>query len=1123
MDIKLLIERFRKPVLITVGLVAFYALAGFVLLPKYLQSKIPELIETETGRKASLERIEFNPFLLELRVQGFAMQEQDLQTFVSFKEFFTNVQVWSSIRHLALVLADLRLTEPFVRIEELKEGRYNFSDLLSDEVEEQPAEESEGIFPVMIHKIALVDGKFATINALKDEPINKVIDNINLSLEQFSTLPEKDADLGFSMALNGGSTLQWHGDFSVNPIFSEGKVSIDGLQFTDIWSLFLQDAMDFKWASGTQSVAFNYVLSYPDDKLIFTLSEGLLETKDLTFIGKEDPAEFLTIPSLIMSGLNFDLNKQVVDIEKITATGADFKLWYEPSGELNYQAAFIGNESELHEEIKKGVQEQLEEELPWIINIHDIALNTATINYSDKRNKEPVLLNVKALDLGIKNASLSVAEVLQLTANQGYLNLHELILKTPKEGELIKVPEVKISEIGLNLLDKNVKIQSVSTSDALIKSWLAKNGEINYQSLFAPTNKAPKAKKTSTKKEGTQESPWLLELAELKVSNYAVQFKDYTPAKPVAMNLSAMNFTLTDYNTRQGTRLPISFSSRFNKQGKIKISGHSVLEPFKADLDIAISQIGIDSFEPYINQGARLNVVGGTFNTQGKLAVSQAKQADLKLQYKGQIDIKKLHTRDKVLRQDFLKWQQLTLAGLDFNLQPGKLRIKSINLVKPYARVTIKEDNTTNIADIIVAEKSTKKAKPKPKKKEKTASPFVYKIDSFKISKGESDFADYSLILPFVVHMNDLKGGVKNISSNPKATTKVDLKGKAFDLSPVKIQGEFDAKLDNLDVAMSFKRFPLPFLSPYMVEFSGDKIEKGKMSLDLRYKINGKQLTASNDLVIDQFELGDKVENPDAVNLPIGLAAILLRDKDGRITINMPLKGNTDDPEFSVAGLVFDVFVNLLVKVAASPFTAIGSFLNSDADFSVVTFAAGDAEINVEQAKKLDELASALAQKSELSLDVRGMAYTNQDWPAMKDTALRDQLKQIYADELKKAGKEKRAEYIKLDEEEYQRLLADLFIKTFPDLAKRSIFGTPKLIDPEMGEFYAVASEKLKAKIKPDNNKLTLLALTRGRNTARHIVQQGGIEQSRIFVLDGKVQENAENNELNTELSLKAQ
>lgn len=56
-----------------------------------------------------------------------------------------------------------------------------------------------------------------------------------------------------------------------------------------------------------------------------------------------------------------------------------------------------------------------------------------------------------------------------------------------------------------------------------------------------------------------------------------------------------------------------------------------------------------------------------------------------------------------------MKWQKLTLAGLDFNLTPGTLKIKLVTLDKPYARVTIKKDKTTNINDVIISSKDDKK------------------------------------------------------------------------------------------------------------------------------------------------------------------------------------------------------------------------------------------------------------------------------------------------------------------------------------------------------------------------------------------------------------------------------
>jgi len=479
-----------------------------------------------------------------------------------------------------------------------------------------------------------------------------------------------------------------------------------------------------------------------------------------------------------------------------------------------------------------------------------------------------------------------------------------------------------------------------------------------------------------------------------------------------------------------------------------------------------------------------------------------------------------LHTRDQILHQDFLKWQNLALNGLDFDLQPVKLKIKSVNIDQPYARVTIKKDKTVNINDVIVGKSTDEPVKKKEEKKKPSAQ---FDISTVKIKGGSSDFSDYSLILPFVVKLNALDGQINKISSNQKAKTYVDLKGKVFDLSPVEIKGDFNPGLDEMDLGMHFKSLPLPFISPYMVEFAGYKVEKGQMSVDFLYQIRNRQLSSENNLLIDQFELGEKVENPDAVDLPLGLAIALLKDKDGKIILNMPVSGSLDNPDFSVGPLLYDVFINLLTKVVASPFTAIGSFLGSDEDFSTVSFQAGNASLSAEQAAKLDALLSALAEKAELSLEIKAESYIKQDWPVMQEQALMDQLKQIRAGELKKQGKVELAEYVKLSEDEYNHLLADLFIQTYPELAERSLFGTPQLKHPDMGEFDVVAKNMLRSMIKPDEHMLFVLAATRARNIARHLTSEGGIAQSRVFILDGAVLPEAEQGELKAQLTLKVQ
>jgi len=1116
---KLLTKRIKNFCFFLTGLIALYTVIGFVILPMVLTHKIPELIEETTGRKASLEKIEFNPFSLELRLTNFVMQEKDLQDFVKFSNFFVNVQVWDSLAKSALVLSELKLQEPYVRLQLFKDNQFNFSDLLkgSESKQEMPKQAS-GIFPLIIQSFDLSQGQVNVIDSRHKQIISTQLHPLNLHIEQFSTLLGKEATLGFSVNLASGTHIQWQGEVGINPVFSKGEVEIKDLQFSQLWKMFLQDRVPFKWDRGTQDIHFKYDFTYQDKVLLLTLNEGLLSTKNLIFTAKNNTQEQIKIPYFTVRGLEFDLNKQAIHIAKIESQQIALDAWLDKEGVLSLQSLFVPT-NKYDAPIRKNERvDSSEAESPWNIKVDEIALQASKIKFNDQKTKNPVLIDIAALDVALHDYHLRTENELLMTAQEGILKINNFRLKTEKEAELIHIPQVTVEGVAFNLQKKNVKIQAIKTQNANIKAWLDKQGNINYQTLFTAVETVPSAEKAPKSKD--KKSPWVVELEEFKLSNYGLNFKDFTQKKPVSLLLSDINFSLAKFSTSKGTQLPVSLDMRVNQRGSIKLSGNSILEPFSSHFKLAVEQVDIVDFQTYINQFARLDFISGNLNAHGQLSLAQEKQGELQLKYKGNVNVAKLHTRDQILNQDFLKWQQLKFDHIDFNLNPVKLKIKSINLDKPYARVTIKKDKTININDIIVssAKKKTKKVKPN-KMHSKSV---YYNIGEVNISGGSSDFSDYSLILPFVVKMNDLGGTIDKVSSNQKMKTEIEMSGKVFDLSPVTIKGDFNAGLDDLDLGLHFKSLPLPFISPYMVEFAGYKIEKGKMSLDLIYQVKNRKLIAKNNLLIDQLALGKKVESPNAVSLPLNLAIALLKDKDDKIIINMPLTGSLDDPKFSVGPLLFDAFVNVLTKVIASPFTAIGSFLGSDADFSVVNFRPGRADLSDEQKVKLDGLRTALIDKPDLSLEIKGVAYTNQDWPAMNALALKEQLQQRRANELKKEGIMQLAEYIKLSPDEYQRLLADLFIESFPDMAKHSIFGTPKLNYPEMGEFYTVAKNMLQATMKPDANKLFILAATRARNIARYLSKGSAIDQTRLFILDGKVDLESENGELNAQLSLKA-
>ena len=127
--------------------------------------------------------------------------------------------------------------------------------------------------------------------------------------------------------------------------------------------------------------------------------------------------------------------------------------------------------------------------------------------------------------------------------------------------------------------------------------------------------------------------------------------------------------------------------------------------------------------------------------------------------------------------------------------------------------------------------------------------------------------------------------------------------------------------------------------------------------------------------------------------MPLKLGLALLRDLDGQIRIDLPVSGDLDDPAFSVGGIVVKAFVNLIVKLAASPFSILGSLIPGGGDdLQHVTFAPGAASLDESQTTTLNQLAEALRQRPSLTLEVPGLAQRDADGEALARLRLAESL-----------------------------------------------------------------------------------------------------------------------------------
>ena len=1045
-----MLKKILITLLVLLTLVGLYAAAGFYLLPKLARDQLPELLTELTGQPVQLKDAHVNPFALTVDLQGFNISTTTGKPLLSFAELAVDVAVIESIKQRALVLTSLVLQHPVVDIEREAEGRFNFSDAVDKATqsdEEKSADSKSSMPPIVIHHITLADGQISWLDTLLGQSSKETLTPVNFSIAEFSTKPDEKSTFGLSFTSASAGGLEWKGDINLTDFSSKGQIKIDKLKLNKVWLMFLQDSMSQEIADGLLSLEADYTFSSNAETGM--LIEANQATVDVAQLRLSDKAKASPLAALSVAQLSLQADVSYRSGDK---SGMALKL---AKSDMSIKQLLLTNKA------KAG---QLTD-----LSVGQLLLKT-DVSYSSGDQSDTLQLN---------NGSVDVKQL--LFGEQG------------KPDHLIEIPALAVSGVDFDLPKQTVKVAVLSSSNAKIKAWLQEDGQVNYQVLFASDSDA----KDQTPVTKQTDKPWQIGLNELALSNYQIDFTDNTQKKPVTMQLSELNAKIKDYRNVDGLRLPMDFSARFNKEGSLKLDGDMVLAPFSANWALNLQDIQIKNFQNYVDPFLKLELVDGGVNTQGHLQIGMTD--DLQVAYQGDANIENLITRDKVKNEDFVKWKNLELKNLVVDLQKQDYKLGKVIFYQPYFKFLIKKDGTHNVSDILVAEsKST--AKPVAKKSKKTPEPNIT-IGKIEMKKGQSDFADYSLILPFVAKMNDLDGEVDGFISDANTTTKLKLQGKVYDLAPVKIAGDYHLKTGDSNITLNFSHMPLPLITPYMAEFAGYTIEKGQMALDLKYSIKKGQLSAQNKIFIDQLVLGKKVDNPKAVSMPLELGISLLKDADGKINLDFPITGSLEDPKFSVSSLITDVFVNLINKAAAAPFKALGSLFDSDADLSTITFAAGSSDLSAEDQAKLDQIGKALASKSELALEVKGIAYEIQDWPVMRSDAVVDILKKMKSGEMRDRGDKVRYEYIELSDDEYKRLLEKFYTEVFPQKIDHSLFGKPRIKSNPDGDFYSLAMAELEGIMQPDPQRLNNLAVSRANQIAKYLTEKAGVDRGRVYIL----------------------
>ena len=961
-------SRFFRPIPLAITALAVlctYTLVGFFLVPYIIKAYVLPKVSDQLRRPVLVKEVEFNPFVLSLKLTEFEIQEPDSTPLLGFQEFFINFQT-SSIFRRAYTFDQIRFAIPYVSVKVKQDGHVNLTELVppADPAAPPPpakgADQPAGLPAIQIGRFEIAQGIVEFRDESKRRPVSVDIVPINLILNNFHTKPGGDNTYSFIAELGKDEVLDWKGIVSLEPIHSEGTVSLSGVKLARLFR-HVQERFNFDIPTGTIQATGQY---------------------------------------------RFDAATSPIDLE-----------------------------------------------------LSDTELHFADIGLAEKGDTIPV----------------------------------------------ITVPTLNLDGIHVDLRQRNVSIASIAISDATDRVWRNSDGSVNLQALFTPVATQSGDVEPSAPAKGSaasaKESPWTVAIKQVAITNHTIHFEDRSLALPMRTDVTKLSVKTHDVVFPFKGPIPLTVEHKLNETGMVSADGQIVMRPFQIDMALALSNVAIQPFEPYLERFARISVDGGAIDLDGKIHLAVEHPKAPMMTFQGNLGVKSLAIADRDHGVPVASWKQFLLREVALAVDPTSITIEEVGLNQPTVHLAIDHDGVMNVKNLLVRAdtKSSPVADQSPARSKKSPPPSVA-IKTVKLLRGTATFKDESITPSVETGLYDLTGTVKGLSSKQVAKADVDLSGKIDKVAPLKIMGQINPLTEDAftDLSIKFDNVDLTAAAPYSGKYAGYPIRKGKLFLDLAYKVSQKQLESENKVAVDQLTFGEKTDSPDATSLPVPLAVALLKDRQGRIDIDLPIRGDLNDPDFKYGKAVWSTLGNILTKMVSSPFSLVSKLVpgsGNGEELQQLAFEPGSTAIPPSEMKKIDVLMKGLEERPGLRLEITGTADPMRDRQAVALQRFQERLQNKWR---QKNGSSNVSELPPAEEE---RLITELFGEwrsQQPVLAQKP--DTPDI--PSKPPTVEEMRRELVGSIPVEESALRELARTRAEQVHAQMVGEGKLTEERVFMTE---------------------
>ena len=607
------------------------------------------------------------------------------------------------------------------------------------------------------------------------------------------------------------------------------------------------------------------------------------------------------------------------------------------------------DQSNVTEVKKKSAFKRLLKVLLWVVLFVAVVMVIAILScgriakwYIEKHSKELTgrVITVERIRMNPLFGTAKIKDLRVLEANDKDLFLGF--------GEL----DYRMNLLGL--MHKKFKMRRLHI-DSMELNILQTGKTFNFDDLITRFSSDSSAKKET-------DPSWTIDLNNIKVSNSRMRYKDMEVGSNFGfnrMNVEIPRIYLTGKDTDAGVQL------HFEDGGSLACRLSYNMDHSRYNLDLKIDGFGIDGILPYLQQYMNVSKCEGLLSMN--VNINGDTEHITEARVKGTVDVVKSEVVDDQGRMIFAA-DSVGANILELSTAGRITHLSYLNVVGPQSQYIIYKDSTDNFSYLM---KSTPEVAEQPDAVEEVqedVKKMILKVDRLRIAGGKVGYED-----------NLMKGGFKYSLSEISAfcndfqLDKMNrIIGRAVlgQAGKVALDWTTDFKsMRNMHLKLTARNVDITDFTPYSLVYVGNKIENGVLQIESDNTVTDNKLNGENKIEVYKPKVSKRVNSKPVYKVPVRLGVYVLTDKEGMMKVSLPVSGDLDNPQFSYRKILFKALMNLFVKVATAPVTAIGSLFSSDEPLDHIDIDVTEPDFDTRQYTQLTELVEAVKEKDELKYE----------------------------------------------------------------------------------------------------------------------------------------------------------